>query len=196
MGFPRQDYCSELPFLSPGDLPNPGIKPGSPALQAVSLPTEPPGKPKRASLFSVKVAREWEVLVSGPHLQFIFSENSTWKWKTISLVWLKLLTLIVLRSNCYHQVCFIFSGIPFKINVVQRIPLSALPGVCAIVLFCLVFAFRRGRVGNGHVSDSLKWTPFSWGLTSQALSPTITHKEFHPCWCIAQPYPGVKSENR
>ena len=38
-------YCSELPVRSPGDLPNPGIKPGSPELQADSLPSEPPGKP-------------------------------------------------------------------------------------------------------------------------------------------------------
>ena len=38
-----QEYWSELPFLSPGDLPDPGIKPKSPALQADSLPTEPPG---------------------------------------------------------------------------------------------------------------------------------------------------------
>ena len=45
MGFPRQEYCSGLPLLSPGDLPDPGIQPGSPALQADSLPTEPPGKP-------------------------------------------------------------------------------------------------------------------------------------------------------
>ena len=45
MGFPRQEYCSGLPFPFPEDLPNPGIEPGSPALQAVSLPSEPPGKP-------------------------------------------------------------------------------------------------------------------------------------------------------
>ena len=32
VGFPRQEYCSRLPFLSPGDLPDPGIKPRSPAL--------------------------------------------------------------------------------------------------------------------------------------------------------------------
>ena len=38
MGFPRQDYWSGLPFPSPGDLPNPGIEPVSPALQADSLP--------------------------------------------------------------------------------------------------------------------------------------------------------------
>ena len=40
MGFSRQEYWSGLPFPSPGDLPNPGIEPKSPALQADSLPTE------------------------------------------------------------------------------------------------------------------------------------------------------------
>ena len=39
-GFSRQEYWSGLPFPSAGDLPNPGIEPGSPALQADSLPTE------------------------------------------------------------------------------------------------------------------------------------------------------------
>ena len=38
MGFPRQEYWSGLPFVPPGDLPDPGIEPGSPALQADSLP--------------------------------------------------------------------------------------------------------------------------------------------------------------
>ena len=45
MGFSRQECWSGLPIPSPGDLPNPGIKPGSPALQADSLPSEPLGKP-------------------------------------------------------------------------------------------------------------------------------------------------------
>ena len=45
MGFSRQEYRSGLPFPSPGDLPNPGIEPRSPALQADSLPTELQGKP-------------------------------------------------------------------------------------------------------------------------------------------------------
>ena len=40
MGFSRQEYWSWLPFPSPGDLPDPGTEPGSPALQANSLPTE------------------------------------------------------------------------------------------------------------------------------------------------------------
>ena len=45
MGFPRQQYLSGLPFPSSGDLPDPGIKPMSLALQTDSLPSEPPGKP-------------------------------------------------------------------------------------------------------------------------------------------------------
>ena len=45
MGFSRQEHWSELPFPSPGDLPDPGIGSGYPALQAISLPTELPGKP-------------------------------------------------------------------------------------------------------------------------------------------------------
>jgi len=40
LGFSRQEYWSGLPFPSPGDLPNPGIEPGSPVLQADSLPIE------------------------------------------------------------------------------------------------------------------------------------------------------------
>ena len=45
MEFSRQEYWSGLPFPPPGYFPNPGIKPGSPALQADALPSEPPGKP-------------------------------------------------------------------------------------------------------------------------------------------------------
>ena len=45
MGFSRQEYWSGLPFPSPGDLPDPGIEPISPTLQADSLPSEPPGSP-------------------------------------------------------------------------------------------------------------------------------------------------------
>jgi len=44
MEFSRQEYWSALPFTSPGDLPDPGIEPKSPALQADALAFEPPGK--------------------------------------------------------------------------------------------------------------------------------------------------------
>ena len=45
MEFSRQDYWVGLPFLSSGDLPNPGIEPGSPALQVDFLPSDQQGKP-------------------------------------------------------------------------------------------------------------------------------------------------------
>ena len=43
MGFSRQEYWSGLSFPSPGDLPDPGIEPGFPALEADALTSEPPG---------------------------------------------------------------------------------------------------------------------------------------------------------
>ena len=46
LGFSRQGYWSGLLFPSPGDLPDPGTKPGVPALQADTSPAEPPGKPR------------------------------------------------------------------------------------------------------------------------------------------------------
>ena len=49
MGFPRQEYWSGLPFPSPGDLPDPGIKPKSPALAGRFFTTEPPGKPRKCN---------------------------------------------------------------------------------------------------------------------------------------------------
>ena len=45
MGFSRQEYWSGLPFPSPVYLPDPGIEPRPPTLQADALPSEPPGKP-------------------------------------------------------------------------------------------------------------------------------------------------------
>ena len=54
MGFSKQEYWSGLPFPFPGDLPAPGIKPTSPALQADSLLSEPPEKPLIKKYFTVK----------------------------------------------------------------------------------------------------------------------------------------------
>ena len=51
MGFSRQEYWNGLQFPSLGDLPDPGIKPKSPALQVDPLPTEPPGKPRQKKDF-------------------------------------------------------------------------------------------------------------------------------------------------
>ena len=45
MGFSREEYWKGVPFTPPGDLPNPGIEPRAPSLQAHSLAAEPQGKP-------------------------------------------------------------------------------------------------------------------------------------------------------
>ena len=55
MEFSRQEYWSGLPFPTPEDLPDPGMEPGSPELQAVSLPFELPGKPKFVEISSFKL---------------------------------------------------------------------------------------------------------------------------------------------
>ena len=79
MEFSRQEYWSGLPFPSPGDLSNPGIKPESPALQADSLQSEPTGKPSINSSLKnegeIKTFRDKqnlkEFVASGPDLQEI-----------------------------------------------------------------------------------------------------------------------------
>ena len=55
MEFSRPEYWSGWPFPSPEELPNPGIKPRSPALQADSLPAEPQGKPKNTGVGSISL---------------------------------------------------------------------------------------------------------------------------------------------
>ena len=63
MGFSRQEYWSELPFPSPGDLPGPGIEPGSPAFQADALTSEPPGKEEvRGGIQSIDLGKGMRTL--------------------------------------------------------------------------------------------------------------------------------------
>ena len=59
MGFSRQEYWSGLSFPSPGDLPDPGIKPRSPTMQADSLPSEPPGKAQSKPVRRMTVVGEY-----------------------------------------------------------------------------------------------------------------------------------------
>ena len=60
MGFSRQEYWRGLPCPPPGDLPNPWIEPRTPASQADSLHSEPPGKPKFIYIFDLM---KWSVFV-------------------------------------------------------------------------------------------------------------------------------------
>ena len=76
-GFSRQEYWSGLPFPSPEDLPDPGIEPGSSALSADALPSEPPGKSppntyRSLAMHALQVASQ----VSGS----VCSVISLWMW--------------------------------------------------------------------------------------------------------------------
>ena len=63
MGFSRQEYCSGLPFPSPRDIPDPKIKPWSPTLQADSLQSEPPGKPKYVLNYFLFLIKKFFIVV-------------------------------------------------------------------------------------------------------------------------------------
>ena len=86
MGFPKQEYWSGLPFPSPGNLPNPGIKPtslGSPALAGGVFTTEPPGKPltsgsvQFSSVASDSLRPPWTVAYEAPQ-SMGFSSQEYW----------------------------------------------------------------------------------------------------------------------
>ena len=90
MEFSRQEYWSGLPFPSPGDLPNPGIEPGSPALEADALTSEPPGK--HFPYFSaVAFMRKAKPKVYSVHLQYMSSRTCilSFTQKTLGL-WIDL----------------------------------------------------------------------------------------------------------
>ena len=76
IGFSRQEHWSGLPFPYLMDLPNPGIKPGSPALQADSLPSEPTGNPKILAEWDTFVRRVYNFLCSvSPQQRFEMADE-------------------------------------------------------------------------------------------------------------------------
>ena len=112
MGFSRQEYWSGLPFPSPGDLPNPGIEPGSPALQTDTLLSKPPGKPSNPA--------DVGNLIFG---SYAFSKSSLNIWFTVHVLLMPGLenfehyfTSMWSEYNC--AVVWAFFGIPlFRIGM-------------------------------------------------------------------------------
>ena len=78
-GIPRWENWSGLPFPSPGDLPDPGMGPGSPSWKADSLQSEPPGKPMCVCVCACVCVYNVCVYV------YVWSERK-WKWKSLSRV--------------------------------------------------------------------------------------------------------------
>ena len=84
MGFPRQEYWSELPFPSPGDLPYLGIKPTSPALAGRFFTAEPPGKPYKVfPFFSRKISGSllFQVNILVTHMGTTEDPQKLWVWR-------------------------------------------------------------------------------------------------------------------
>ena len=81
MRFSRQEYWSGLLFRSPGDLPYPGIEPGSTALEADALTSEPPGKPYRPRQY-IKKQRHYFANKGLSLQQNGFSSSHVWMWES------------------------------------------------------------------------------------------------------------------
>ena len=98
MEFSRQEYWTVLPFPSPGDLPNPEIKPWSPTLQVDSLPSELPGKPTTKRLKSIKTTKKPTIksFILSIYLSVRLLDHSI----HINLVE----CLSVFRSGCFSQI--------------------------------------------------------------------------------------------
>ena len=113
MEFSRQEYWSWLPFLSPGDLPNPGITPGSPALQADSVSSEPPGKPYLVTgiIYLQAVLTKWSLNIVNFHA--FFSNN-----------------LRIIKSFFFFPTDFLFS-ILHSCSIAQSCPTICDPMDCS-----------------------------------------------------------------
>ena len=83
MEFSKQEYWSGLPFPSPGDLPDPEIEPGSPALQADALPSEPQGSPSEVTQSCLTLCDPMDCSLPGSSVHGIFQAR-VMEWVAIS----------------------------------------------------------------------------------------------------------------
>ena len=142
MGFSRQEYWSGLPFPSPGNLPNPGIEPGSPALQADSSLPEPPGKPSGANIY-------W---AHGRCSLNICGMNG-WASKDLwGLIW-----LFIMASVCFPISVWMWGGQPGTVERPSHMASEA--WVCVLVLL----------TPWALVTSSVKW---GWVILKAVIEPS------------------------
>ena len=100
MGFPRQEYWSELPFPSPWDLPDPEIKSTCPALDGRFFTTEPPGKPNK-SWWAVIYKMRWKRGIQH------FLDKHTWAQKLTNINYSQCCLGVISSAwnlgNCLHS---------------------------------------------------------------------------------------------
>ena len=99
-GFSRQEYWSGVPLPSPGDFPNPGIEPGSPALQVDSLPSEPPGKPVWTTTNCGKLFKEMR---TSDHLTWLLRKLYVGQEATVNIINNKIRLILYVHS--FYKSC-------------------------------------------------------------------------------------------
>ena len=107
MEFSRQDYWSGLPLPFPGDLPDPGIEPGFPVLQADSSPSEPPGKSLQGKgpCFKILLASNvWLEAHVPPPASLLLSVQRHWAGCCQDLALRQ--SALQLATSCFWYVCF------------------------------------------------------------------------------------------
>ena len=118
MGFSRPEYWNGLPFPSPGDLPNPGIEPRSPALQTDSLPTEL----KEAPCYQ---SSRGEFATTEVDITNVCILMSIWIWNSMNFFFPFLLCFhhfsVDMKEFCVFKYCFSFSHLPFILLTVPTI---------------------------------------------------------------------------
>ena len=166
MGFSRQEYWSGLPFPFPGDLLYPGIEPGSPALQTVSLPTELRGEP--LSLFNWYIFGHLLCLLLGN----VYSHPlPTFNW-VVSLLYSCLNSLYILGTNPLSDVWFtnMFSHFTGRLFTLLIIPFavhklfSLLQSHLSIFWFCCLCFW--GHIQKGHCLDQCPGNFFCFSSSS------------------------------
>ena len=123
-GFSRQEYWSGLPCPPPGNLFNPGIKPKSPALQADSLPSEPPERPKNTGAVSLSLLQGIFLTQESNqgllHCRYILYQLSYQESPVLCLPDLKIFSVIKKWYATLHMPCRFFLGLNINITLSQQ----------------------------------------------------------------------------
>ena len=155
MEFSRQEYWSGLLCPLPGDLPDPGIDPWSPALQVDPLPSEPPGKPEEFLKEHKKTDKQgvWEIIWSGDLLFICTLSDAVWSFN----LWYTCLTFKICNKLVMSRLDFLLHWSlkllwdqPLKIILIPRV------GFCWDILNCWGFGFFYKTVLQRKILNSLK----------------------------------------
>ena len=160
MEFFRPEYCSGLPFPSPGDLPNSGIEPRSPTPQVDTLPVEPQGKPKNTGVGSLSLlqgifpTQEWNQGI--PDVQVGFRKGRGTKYQIANIRW------IIEKEREFHKnFCFVdytkaFHCVDHNKQLEIRIPDHL---TC---LLRILYAGQEATVRTEH--GTMDWFPIGKGV--------------------------------